>query len=67
MGPVAAVEGDLLELEGDSVPQVVRLAKVLQRQRADLRLRLPLLSLTRRIVQEHNLIEEVINPYLIMT
>ena len=40
MGPVAAVEGDLLELEGDPVPQVVRLAKVLQRQWADLRLTL---------------------------
>ena len=42
--PVAAVEGDLLELEGYPVPQVVRFAQVLQRQRADLRLQLPLLS-----------------------
>ena len=48
MGPVAAVEGDLLELEGDAVPQVVRLAQVLERQWADLRL--PLFSLLRRIV-----------------
>ena len=40
MGPVAAVEGDLLELEGDSVPQVVRLAQVLERQRADLKLQI---------------------------
>ena len=37
MRPVAAVEGDLLQLEGDPVPQVVRLAQVLERQRADLR------------------------------
>ena len=36
VGPVVPVEGDLLELGGHAVPQVVRLAQVLERHRPDL-------------------------------